>query len=988
VFLPTRTKLVSTNLTKEIEMKLRKFWKYAAATAVLFTALPMCTYAQTVPNRVTTQFITAVAAPADSTVGVEIWTNGGANNGTIFYNDAGGVFANRPFTPGVSTIQLNGVDIATATDPGPGGLVSTGVGINNVNVLSLNQKTINTGNINITGNINWNNAYLTGFSYYSNAAQAFDGTLQIGDVNVRNTHATGDAAGVTFGTYFNVDNITGSIKAGNIKVEGTNALGFLSNHLQAGATVELGNVDITAGNGLVATGIDVGNIGDGANGSEKLTVGNVNVTSSVGGSEGVWMLHVNADGIFEAKDITVKDTGAGGTARGILANNIDADSTFKFGKIEVESDNSAARGIDVDGATFTVTKDVIAKSNAAVGAGAAIGIATGTATANNSNITIDTKDGDVLISGDATVGNLQLSVGMYGNNDRLTITGANTHTNKGRTFNVLGAETIRWNTNAEYTNSAFGTASTLTTHQVATGRTVITNGAISALGGNYQFGSNVDNRSAGTLVANTVSVVGNVDVHNGLLAIDGNGFVVPGLARNIINGTLTIGNANPAAQASAAVALYGNVRPGTVSLAVDGGIINRPNAVVDPTTGETVLSLSTITEYRSNPARNAYIARNRDKASLADGFLLPASIHNRITGWEATRDHLISGGRRVRSGSEFRGQAPCDPCEPVGCDPCEPACEPCEPTCDDVVCDPCDPCNKFDGFSLGRSAWVNYIGRSNSYRSSYSNIGIENGDWKIGSDGIQVGLDLFKTRLAQFGILFGYEGSVGTLRSDRMEADDVYVGIYGAKVFRNGSDFRAVYNFGSQDYNLRRLDPGLGLDWHTHLSNFSGNTHEVNLEFGKRIYSSNRVSYRPVIGLDLYINDWDGAQEDGNLSTAIAYDNADYLQAFLRIGSDLQIKRGKLTFNSGLYYSYDLNGDDVESRVFARDGSALGFDRRITSTLRGSDLGRSVLTFNVGSSYALSPRSSVFGGFTGDAVLDRDGDGFQSIGYVGLQWKW
>jgi hypothetical protein len=30
----------------------------------------------------------------------------------------------------------------------------------------------------------------------------------------------------------------------------------------------------------------------------------------------------------------------------------------------------------------------------------------------------------------------------------------------------------------------------------------------------------------------------------------------------------------------------------------------------------------------------------------------------------------------------------------------------------------------------------------------------------------------------------------------------------------------------------------------------------------------------------------------------------------------------------------------------------------------------------------------VFGGFTGNAVLDRDGDGFQSNGYVGLQYQW
>jgi hypothetical protein len=289
---------------------------------------------------------------------------------------------------------------------------------------------------------------------------------------------------------------------------------------------------------------------------------------------------------------------------------------------------------------------------------------------------------------------------------------------------------------------------------------------------------------------------------------------------------------------------------------------------------------------------------------------------------------------------------------------------------------------------VGRSAWVNYVGRSNDYRSSYSNIGINNGDWKIGSDGVQVGLDLYKTRAAQVGLLFGYEGSTATLRADRLEADDVYVGVYAARVFRNGADFRAVYNYGSQDYKLRRLDPGLGLNWHAHNSAFSGNTNEINLEFGKRIYSNRNWSYRPVIGLDLLINEWNGALEDGNVSTAIAYSDSDYTQAFLRFGSDLRFAKRGFEFNSGLYYSYDLNGDKLQSKVFARNRTDKGFDSAITSTLFSSDLGRSVLTFNAGASYALSERTSVFGGFTGDAVLDRDGDGFQSVGYVGLKWRW
>jgi hypothetical protein len=69
-------------------------------------------------------------------------------------------------------------------------------------------------------------------------------------------------------------------------------------------------------------------------------------------------------------------------------------------------------------------------------------------------------------------------------------------------------------------------------------------------------------------------------------------------------------------------------------------------------------------------------------------------------------------------------------------------------------------------------------------------------------DGIQVGTDLYRTQREQFGILFGYEGGNATVANDWVKADDLYVGIYGARVLRSGTDIR-------------------------------GNTTEINLELGK-----------------------------------------------------------------------------------------------------------------------------------------------------------
>ncbi|MDR2704204.1 MAG: autotransporter outer membrane beta-barrel domain-containing protein, partial [Planctomycetaceae bacterium] len=368
---------------------------------------------------------------------------------------------------------------------------------------------------------------------------------------------------------------------------------------------------------------------------------------------------------------------------------------------------------------------------------------------------------------------------------------------------------------------------------------------------------------------------------------------------------------------------------GTVALTLNGSPILGNNAITDSTTNEKVFSLTRFTEYKLNKDETAYIAHHRKRVNLSDGFLLPASIHRYNTAWDATRDHLIDSRQHGLSNK-----------------------------CEDAACNPCEPCSS-KGKTGRRNAWVNYVGRNNSYRSSYSNNEIENGDWEIATNGIQVGLDLYKKTNTQFGLLFGYEDSKATLYFDRLEANDVYFGGYIAYVFRNNVDFRAVYNYGSQDYKLNRFDPGLGFGWNSHNSDFDGNTHELNLEFGKRFFVNRRWSYRPVIGFDLFVNNWNATLENGNPSTAIAYGNTDYTQAFLRIGSDLKFVKNRFVFNSGLYYSYDVNDNDLKTKVFARNDSELGYDKAINSTLYGSRLGRSVLTFNLGGSIALNKKCSV-----------------------------
>ena len=366
----------------------------------------------------------------------------------------------------------------------------------------------------------------------------------------------------------------------------------------------------------------------------------------------------------------------------------------------------------------------------------------------------------------------------------------------------------------------------------------------------------------------------------------------------------------------------------------------------------------------------------RDYAYISDGFLSAFGIHNNFAVWNAVRDRMISGnGNRAprRSyGQGYYGQAPCgcnacspsynlDPCGPVACDPCAP-----------IDCDPCAPRGFYHAGFSPKTAWVNYIGRGDKYRSSYNDQ-----DWKLSMNGVQVGSDLFRSRNAQFGLLFGYEAGKNTNALDKVDAKDMYVGAYAAQVLHSGADIRGVFSYGWQDYDMNRWHGG-----NLYTSSFKGRTMEGTLEIGKR-RSAGFWSMRPVLGVDVISNEIKGAVETnatGGLDP-IRYNKADLTQIFVRAGSDLRYRFSEFTLNSGLYYAYDVQGDDLRANV------SHAWNPALAAPLVGTKPGRSLLLFNLGGECRLTHSFSVFGGYDGQAVLDR-GKGFQSVAYVGGAVQW
>ncbi|GHT26923.1 hypothetical protein FACS18942_05290 [Planctomycetales bacterium] len=564
------------------------------------------------------------------------------------------------------------------------------------------------------------------------------------------------------------------------------------------------------------------------------------------------------------------------------------------------------------------------------------------ATSNTSTLTIKSVNQDVVFSGNVAVLGAAITAQRVNvvfdaaagrkivDNDGTAITGGN--------FTKVGAGTAEFLGDSAYNDStsSFGSLVVNGNAHIADGKVIVDKGFVvvdllNSGTGNVTLGDSAKG-TTGTLELNAAGA--NIDIQS-----------LGGLITNVITGNLIDDGGK--------LVIYGDIADNDAALTVMGtnGFEDRFSVTDSFTDYAYVATGAGGTAIRANGTASS--------ASIADGYLALASIHNFNTGYQAVQDHLISGRAR-RLG--FLGQSQC---EEVG------------------ACNPCDPCGVLQNGGT-RSAWVNYVGRSNQYFSNTLDA-----DWNIRSNGVQVGADLYRTNRNQFGVLFGYEKSDSANGLNNIDGDDTYFGFYAAHVFSGGADARVVGNFGWQNYDLRRWSRGAGQYFHSSLD---GKTTELNLELGKRFYCASnntaKFSFRPVGAIDLNVFNVDGAAEDGfdaatPINSSARYNGLSYTQTFLRLGSDFQLEGRRAKFNGGLYYSYDLNDNTLKASV-----SGIRGGNPVDSTLYGSDLGRQILTVNLSGAFALTNRFDIYGGFTGNAYIDRAGTPFQSTGYAGGAVRW
>ena len=850
---------------------------------------------------------------------------------------------------GITIGDVNDIDISgtgATTPPGvPGfpGKIGAGVAISATDdyigwfnatawedIFTQNDGTLGTGNIYTIAAFDISDSLTTSFGIIAAAIVADDasGGYDIGHFSITDTGSSNEyLAGFL---YYGGTDFTGTIDGRNVSVTSSNPgalvtcgvlfqsdwIGMSPTDINTAQSIKFGAINVTGG--AMATGFEAGDVTL-TGGTAALELGDINVT---GGVEALGFVAgdvtlTGAGATLTLGDITV--TGEG-NAIGIEVASITlaGGATNTFGEIRATATGTSsgyAYGIVATGnATFTLTNDITV--NAVDTEGVYV--------SGDANITID---GHISVIANDTSGGSGSAYGFWFDGDDSTLT--------------------------------FTTDSKLETTSILAANNLFTGGDL-----NITFAGGNELKSEWTDVFGNLTITGDGLANLGALYMnDGNITVGGGNAATVLGvdiGVSYLGTGNKKFYDGSKLAImttqgtrdadlipddfeydfsdsswyFGDTAAGSLDYNDnDWGMINyQDDQFANWTLENGVLSFG---GWRGN-------------ANMSDGFVAALTMHNKYAIWNAVRDKLISGSGYARNG--YRGQAACDPCEAVGCNPCDPICG--------------------SGSGL-RSAWVNYLGRNDSYRSSFNNR-----NWKLSMEGVQAGTDFYRTRSAQVGMLFAYEkGSMyndSRLGRDSIKADDTYVGVYGARVLRGGADIRGAFALGWQNYKMNRWASDLNL----YTSSFRGYTSETNLELGKRL-AAGAWSLRPVVALDIYNNNLKSATEMGAGILGVVYNKTSLTQVFARTGSDLRYQAGRFTFNSGLYYAYDMNGQALKADVGASKVE-----------LVGSKLGRELLTINLGSEYQLSRSFSLFGGYEGQYTLDGATKSAQNIGTIGGIVKW
>ncbi|MDR1485757.1 MAG: autotransporter domain-containing protein [Planctomycetaceae bacterium] len=456
-------------------------------------------------------------------------------------------------------------------------------------------------------------------------------------------------------------------------------------------------------------------------------------------------------------------------------------------------------------------------------------------------------------------------------------------------------------------------------------------------------GYNLTKRGAGVQTFNKLETVNNFDLAEGQAQVN----------QIIVNGTLSLGkdttlelNVKEPSWISATgdldgtILVHGQARANTVGIRFGGGVdrnkfriafVEEPDQFITWRLGE-----------------NSVFAEANSQAYMSESYLSSLLLHDHHSAWNSVVKRLnqslpasapLSRDNDYQSRYRFLGQSPFLQ-------------------------------------NANKSLWVNYIGRTGQHKSTFYDQ-----KFKLRADGIQVGYDIIPSQTLQYGLVFGYEGQSSAIVRDKVDADDTYIGIYGAKILSSGIDLRAIVNYGHQAYtSTRYAKKASGYN----KAKFNGDTIEGILEVGRRYELGRRFMWRPTFAVELYYNMINHAKEDDYFHTdaAVTYDLATLKQTLLRFGNDWSYEIRRLVLSGGFYYTFNCGTDKLSTIVVDDFGQRL--------PLRGSKLGRSILSADFGGQFYTNELQtrSIFASYSGSIYPDRKGTPITGTFSIGFQFDY
>ncbi|MGL6195122.1 MAG: autotransporter outer membrane beta-barrel domain-containing protein [Thermoguttaceae bacterium] len=242
--------------------------------------------------------------------------------------------------------------------------------------------------------------------------------------------------------------------------------------------------------------------------------------------------------------------------------------------------------------------------------------------------------------------------------------------------------------------------------------------------------------------------------------------------------------------------------------------------------------------------------------------------------------------------------------------------------------------------------------------------------YEISRTGFLAGIEKGHCPCTNYGIAFGYTAPVLLQERDRINSDDIVVGLYFRKKFRNDLYINGWIGYGYQEYKQSRIVsvPELDLGY-KYEGSYSGHSLTSSTEVYRAIYCKPGFVLRPIVALDIQYADQKGFTEIGRGPFALVYNSINYNSMIARCGIATQIGNSngesKMVLRQRLYYGRQITGESFPdaNASFVNGGTSTGIN------VRGMDISRDFMMVGAGGQiYLDSTRTcQLFGDY--DAIV-------------------